>query len=432
MNQVHSCTKFRSIRREGPWRQIGLLREREIDSVSVCSGCGRERAGRFRKTIAIEKEGDRSQTTATTSPLRRLARRLLTISRDRTEIRAAGLMRRLGGIQTESEIEQLAHQTPLRLTYRRIAGAFQLHSIRILDRPSLQDIAQPGLMARRAAALAEAHLSLKNLNNTESISIREHLTSNSASELDERVIKALTALACLLETGDVIPARVFSARVLGTSKALSAIRQRLERIVGPLDRLGIRDWGGLVLMAGSGSLCLQDAEIRLGTLRCVGVASEDILSLQALELPAPGVLVIENLTVFQASLEYARKTTAPLLLWSGGFPNRGVQRLLTEAARQRARIRVWCDLDLSGVRIARLMHDITSGAAEPVLMGPEIVQESKLNCPLSTESTASVRRDLEQRPDAILAETLRAILNKHQWVEQETLLERLPSILSSN
>jgi hypothetical protein len=106
--------------------------------------------------------------------------------------------------------------------------------------------------------------------------------------------------------------------------------------------------------------------------------------------------------------------------------------LLVEAARQKTRIRVWCDLDLGGIRIARLIHEITSGTAEPVLMAPAIVQESKLSCPLSAESIASLRRDLEQRLDAILADTLKAILDKRQWVEQEMLLEKLSLILPSD
>jgi hypothetical protein len=432
MNQAHTCAKFRSIRREGPWRQTGLLREREVESVSICRDCGRERPGRFRKIVAVEREGTRSQGGGVTISLRRLARWIVSLSRTRTEIRASGLIRRLGGIQAESEIEQLAHVAPLRLTYRRAVGTLQLHSIRALDRSSLEDIARPGVLARRTAALVEARGTLHNLVNPEAVSIRELLANSKAADFDERIIKALAAVARLLETGDVVPAKAFSAQILGNSKALSTIRRRLEKIVGSLQRLGIRDWGGLVLMAGSGALYLQSAEIRLDSLRCVGVSSEDILALQALDLPRAGILVIENLTAFQACLEHVGKGTAPLLLWSGGFPNRGVQRLLGEAARQKARIRVWCDLDLGGIRIARLIHAITSGAAEPVLMDPAIVQESKLSCPLSAESMASLRRDLEQRPDAILANTLRAILYKSQWVEQETLLDKLSLILPSN
>lgn len=432
MNQAHTCTQFRTIQREGPWRQTEVLREREVESISICRDCGRERPARFRKIVAVEKEGIQSQADSITISLRRLARRIASLSRTRTEIRANGVIRRLGGIQAESEIEQLARAAPLRLTYRATGGSLQLHSIRVLDRSTLENIAAPGLLARRTAALVEARSTLQNLVNAEAVSIRELLEDSKAAELDERIVKALAALARLLERGDVVPAKAFSAQILGKSKALARIRRRLEKIVGPLERLGIRDWGGLVLMAGSGALRFQSAEICLDSLRCVGVSSEDMLALQTLELPTTGVLVIENLTPFQACLERSRKDNPPLLLWSGGFPNRGVQRLLDEAARQKARIRVWCDLDLGGIRIARLIHEITSGAAEPVLMDAATVEESKLSCSLSAEGIASLHRDLEQHPDAILADTLRAILSKRQWVEQETLLDKLSSILSPN
>lgn len=429
MNETHKCAKFQRIQREGPWRAAGFLREREIESVSICRDCGRDRPGRFRKIIAVEREGTQPQQGDTSIALRRLARRIASLTRTRTEIRANGLIRRLGGIQAESEIERLARAAPLRLNYRRSSGALQLHSIRVLDRSSLENIAQPGVLARRLDALADARRVVNDLINPEAVSIRELLVADEAVRFDERIIKALAALARLLETGDVLPARAFSARVLGNSKVLSAIRNRLERIVGPLERLGIRDWGGLVLMAGAGVLHLQNSEIRLDSLRCVGVSSEDIVGLRSFDFPASGVLVIENLTPFQACLEFLNGRGSVLLLWSGGFPNRGVKRLLDEAARLKARIRVWCDLDLGGVRIARLIHEITSGAAEPVLMSPAIMQESKISCPLSAEGMGSLRRDLEQHPNAILADTVRAILSKGEWIEQETLLDKLPLIL---
>src|SRR2546426_247733 len=159
---MHNCTRFQKIRREGSWRQSGLFREREIETVFVCKDCGRERSRRFRKLVAID------------------------------------------------------------------------------------EIARPGVRARRASVLAEARSSVRSLINPEAISIREILGTERAARLDERIIKALAALAQLLESGDALPAKAFSAQVLGNSKALSAIRQRLEGLVGPLQRLGIRDWGGLV------------------------------------------------------------------------------------------------------------------------------------------------------------------------------------------
>jgi len=61
--------------------------------------------------------------------------------------------------------------------------------------------------------------------------------------LDERIVTALAGLAQLVESGDVIPLRAFSAKVLGSSKAFSPIRNHVERLVGPIEHLGIRDWG---------------------------------------------------------------------------------------------------------------------------------------------------------------------------------------------
>ncbi len=431
MNEVHKCVKFHRTRREGPWQQAGFLREREIEAVSICKDCGRERPGRFRKVIAVEKEGTQPEHGAADASLRRLSRRIASLSQSRTELRANGLIRRLGGIQAESEIERLASSAPLRLVYRPSSGTLQLHSIRVLDRPSLEEIAWPGVLARRARVLAEARNSVRDFVNPEAVTIRELLAAHEALALDEKVIKALAALACLLETGDVLPARAFSAQVLGNSKSLSMIRKRLERLVGPLERLGIRDWGGLVLMGGAGVLHLQSTDIRLDSLRCIGVSSDDILRMRNLELPPSGVLIVENLTPFQACLGHLDRSSSVLLLWSGGFPNRGVKRLLEEAARGRARIRVWCDLDLGGIRIARLIHDITSGTAEPVLMSPVTVQESKVSCRLSAENMARIRHDLEQHPDGILADTLRAILNREEWIEQETLLSKMKFVLQN-
>jgi len=419
---MHNCTKFQKIRREGSWRQSGPLRERDIETVSICKECGRERSRKFRNVVAVEKEA--STLTAVADPvLRRLARSLASALRNRTDIRAEGLIRRLGGIQTEVNIERLAAAAPLRLIYRHSSSGLRLHTIRVLERVALDEIARPGVQARRVAVLAEARSTVRDLVNPEAMSIREILGTQEAARLDERVIKALASLARLLESGDALPAKAFSAQVLGNSKALSPIRQRLERLVGPLQRLGVRDWGGMVIMGGAGLLRLGTCEIRLGTLRCIGISSDDILGLRELGVPPAGILVIENLTPFQACLEHFGGNSSVLFVWSGGFPNRGVKQLLEDAARQKAAIRVWCDLDLGGIRIARLIHEITGGTAEPVLMNAATLERSAIASPLSAENAARIQRDVEQHPNGFLSDTLRAILAKRVWVEQEALLQ---------
>src|SRR5437016_2076365 len=194
MRQMHSCTKFQRIRREGPWRHSDLLRERDIETVSVCKECGRERSHKFPKVVAVEKEA--STSTVILDPvLRSLARNLASASRNTTDIRAEGLIRRLGGIQTELNIERLAGAAPLRLIYRHLSGGLRLHTIRVLDRVALDEIARPGVKTHRATVLADARSSVRDLVNPEAISIREILGGEGASRLDERVIKALASIA---------------------------------------------------------------------------------------------------------------------------------------------------------------------------------------------------------------------------------------------
>ncbi len=174
MSETHKCAKFHKIRREGPWRKSGFLRERDIEVISICRDCGRERPGRFRRIIAIEKEANASSTPVPDPALSRLARKLGSISRKRAEIRAEGLIRRFGGVQAEWDVERLAAGAPLRLIYRPSSGGLRLHAIRVLERAPLDEIARPGLLARRASVLAEARTSIGDVvNRVLSVGLRD-------------------------------------------------------------------------------------------------------------------------------------------------------------------------------------------------------------------------------------------------------------------
>lgn len=422
MTDTHRCTRFRRRRIENVWRDKGVFREREIEKTTVCAECGRERPSRFRKILAIEKEAKTPILPAIDLPLRRLARLLASLSKKRQVIRAGPLMKRVGGVRVEAELERLASCGSIRLIYQQKAGGLRLESLHVLDPNALSELASPGAAAKRVAALTEAQKQLATLTHPEALAIRDLLITDPQPRMDERVIKSLAGLACLIESEEALPARAFSARVLGYSKALAPLRNRLERLVGPLERLGIRDYGGLVLVGGNGILRFNSAQIDLKEFRCVAFSSEDVLQLRDICFPHGGVLVIENLTPFQAYLEQLSSVDPVLVIWSGGFPNRGVRRMLTEAAARSSRVRVWCDIDLGGVTIARQIHRITSGAAEPVLMEPSIVQAARIGCPLSESTRAEIMRDIRKHPSAILSETLHAVLQRSAWIEQETLL----------
>jgi hypothetical protein len=423
----HRCVRFRHERRAAPWRDAGLLREREVERVAVCGECGRLRSGRYRKVVAVEREG-RGLAAVPDACLRELAGRLEVLFRGRKRLRAGSLLRRLDGVRSESDIETLAASAPLRLVYHPKGGALLLHEIQALDPERLGEISRPGAAARRRAALAEARSATEGLTHPAARAIGEMVAVEDVAGWDERVLRSLAALARLIEAGETRSSRIFSTEVLGHSKALSSVRPRLERLVGPLERLGIRDSGVHLLVGGKGRLRFPGDHLDVERFRSLGLAEEDVLRLEGVRLPAGGLLVVENLTPFHACLGPERDDRDILVVWSAGYPGRGVTRFVELAAAGGGCIRVWCDVDLGGVRIARLIHRASGGRAVPILMDGSVVRDARIPCPLTRGQRESIERDLVSHPDALLAETLSAILETGVWVEQESMIDRMSAL----
>jgi hypothetical protein len=404
-----------------------LLRERDVERVAVCIECGRTRSGRYRKVIAVERESRGLEAVHDTF-LRELAGRLEVLLRGRKTLRAGPPLRRLGGVRSESDLETLAASAPIRLVYRPKGGGLLLHEVHALDSEALGELSHPGEAGRRKAALAEARSATKGLTHPEAQAIGEMVSGEDAAGWDERVLRSLTALARLIEAGETRSSRIFSTEFLGHSKALASIRPRLERLVGPLERLGIRDSGVHLLIGGKGRLRFPDGDLDVERFRSLGMAPEDVLRLKGVGLPAGGLLVVENLTPFHACLSPARNDRDLLVIWSAGFPGRSVTRFVELAASEEKPIRVWCDVDLGGVRIARMIHNASVGKAVPILMDGSVVRSARIACPLARGQRESIERDLTSHPDALLAETLKALLERGVWVEQESLIDRLSSL----
>jgi hypothetical protein len=144
----------------------------------------------------------------------------------RTSVRAASLVRRLGGVRLEPDFERLAACGSVRLVYRPVAGSLHLQAIRLLEPGALAEVARPGAAARRAAALTEARLRAAAASHPQAKRLAELLAGEEAAMMDERVIRSIAGLVHLLEEGEPRPARVFAAQVLGYMKALAPIRPR--------------------------------------------------------------------------------------------------------------------------------------------------------------------------------------------------------------
>ena len=99
-----------------------------------------------------------------------------------------------------------------------------------------------------------------------------------------------------------------------------------------------------------------------------------------------------------------------------------MEALVRAAVEGSARIRVWEDIDLDGVRIARLVCRWASGRARPWRMSPADLKTARTTLSLSDRAARAIASDIESHPGALLRETLQAILEQGSWAEQEALL----------
>jgi hypothetical protein len=420
----------------GQWEIDGGLRRRVARSVPLCAVCGAERPARAPRRI-IRKEAVAHRPAAlpvVTEQARAVAAELLARASKTPgmEVRARGLLgvlarrQRIRPSLTEEWLEAFLRAGWLGLSWRVERSREELELVSLFDPVAVEDVARPGTRAARDHALAEAAAALSAPSHPVAVEIARLLGSEEARQWDAPLIAALAAVARHAEAGDVLAARVFSTRYLGHSKALASVRGRLETLVGPLEALGIRGGGALTLLGGTGSFGVGDRDLDLGAFQpYLGLSRETILAVGEACFPEAGLLVVENLAAFEACCRgEVPGGGEALVVWSGGYPGRAVRSLAERAARQGVQVRCWADLDLDGVRIARLVASWCPGVFEPWRMAPSDFESVTARLPLSPRARSAIVVDLAANPSALLAATLEAILDSGTWVEQEAMLGR--------
>jgi hypothetical protein len=203
------------------------------------------------------------------------------------------------------------------------------------------------------------------------------------------------------------------------------VRTSVERLLGqPVEKLGIREGAAAVFVGGLGRLQINDCEIDLEALYpFAGFARETLVGEIRLEAPADGLLLVENFTVFEACCRgEVPGIENTMVVWTAGYPGRGVRSLVEHAARLGVQIRIWADLDFDGVRIARLVWAWTAGVVEAFRMFPSDLAAAPRRAKLGDRAQKAIRTELDEQPEAFLSDTLRALLSSNSWVEQECFL----------
>ena len=426
----HVC-RYRNRLIWSDWTRTGFQAERLARRLPLCEICERERTAR-RPRPAILREV-RMEIPEALPPVdatgRMIAAALARQSEgEKRSLPARGLLGDLARRGIPASLAEEWIETFLRAGWLtalwQLGRSPGLLSVTLCEPRALRELARPGEDEHRRTALLRAREKVARLSHPKAAEIAATLAGPEAESFSPSLLQALAALAVHAESGEVLATRVFSARFLSGSKALAGLRDRLERLVGPLAEIGIREGASLTLLGGEGVLHFKDRDLDLKSLApFVGLARETLESVETITFPNAGLFAVENLAVFEAccrgEVEAAR---GALIAWSAGYPGRAFRRLVELAATAGAPLRIWADLDLDGVRIARLIASWSGTRTEFYRMDPSDLADAPQRHSLTPRSLAAIRRDLAERPEAPLADTLRALLEGGSWVEQEGFL----------
>jgi len=85
------------------------------------------------------------------------------------------------------------------------------------------------------------------------------------------------------------------------------------------------------LVGGHGRLLVPDIALDLDQLQpYVGLSRDSILAITGITVPSPGLVAIENLTVFEACCRAeVRDLGGAVYVWTAGYPGRGVRAIVS-------------------------------------------------------------------------------------------------------
>ncbi len=272
------------------------------------------------------------------------------------------------------------------------------------------------------------------------------------------LVKVLLALP---ELDDIIPGRIFSQRVLGDSKAFEQrVKKRLLALLkryGPeeyetdeeyLDSVGLTDNTKMVLVAGPFIIRVGKTIVDMGELPGgLGLAAHTVRAMEITAVAARWVLLVENLTSYYQVVQGVSELAVPcreggggrglaveglagLVVYTGGFPHRGVQLFLrrlqdyreSPGATARPPVYHWGDMDYGGIRICEYIRRNLIPDLQPYLMDvTTYTRYLPAGIPFGDEYAARLRRLAEDPAYASWHPLLQAMLKHRKWVEQESI-----------
>lgn len=228
-----------------------------------------------------------------------------------------------------------------------------------------------------------------------------------------------------------MPRRLFSQRVLGSSKRLESIQARVLRVLREfwptplpdvdaeaLAEVGVLENPQQVLMAGPVSF----QGLSVGAAGdAVGLPSSFVERSAIVALDAERVITVENLTSYYEVVSRLPPRTVAVYL--GGYHSRPRRELLLklDAARQPAFYH-WGDIDLGGFRIFAHLQAKTGLPIRPLLMDVDTYLKHQANgMDFGDAYAKEIGALLDHAPFKPLHDTVRAMVSYRRRVEQESI-----------
>lgn len=253
------------------------------------------------------------------------------------------------------------------------------------------------------------------------------------------LVRSLFALADLDETQ---PKRVFSQRVLGDSKAFEDFVERRLLVLlkhhGPyeyetdeeyLDSVGLSGNPWTILFAGPLEIGINGSVLSFAGLPGeIGLSEAAVRRAETMGGEFTHILTIENLTTFHQAVR-SKIRGQGLIVYTGGFPHRGVQRFLARLKDSWAGDEGkappayhWGDLDYGGIRIFAYLRRTFFPDIQPYLMDIETYRRYKdLGTAFGPVYAKKLRRLLEDPDYADWHPVIAEMLHEGRILEQEAV-----------
>lgn len=253
----------------------------------------------------------------------------------------------------------------------------------------------------------------------------------------------VAVLLALPDIEDSMPRRIFSQRVLGDSKAFEQrVEKRLLSLIKRygseeyetdeeyLDSLGLFANPKLVIFSGQFSFQVDRVPTQTGNLPGgVGLSIDTVKVMQIIDLPVREILLIENLTTYHQVVKTNNGATSRLVIYTGGFPHRGIQLFLTRLKEGLETMNVnvpgilhWGDMDYGGMRIFEYIRQNYFSGLQPLLMDVSTYERYlHLGISFSSEYAGKLARLAGNPAYAGWRPLIEAMLKHGKIIEQESI-----------